>query len=525
MSKNLSIVEYYQQLLNNPGRPTSEEMATRQMSTFYKIMGNLPNPDPILKKAGKDIKVYENLLYDDQVGMCVEALELAIQAQPWEIDHNGASDVWVKEIEAMMEDWDHERIFTEATSARLYGYQPMEVLWKAGNSVWSIKDIVGKPPEWFFFDGENRLQLRQRNNMQGIAADHQSMPYKFILPRNKPSYKNPYGVAALSRCFWPVAFKKGGLKFWLKFVEKYGMPYLIGKQPRGAGEEATDTLLDMLEAMVQDAVAVIPDDSSVEILDSAKGASGDLFERHVKYHDGAIAKAVLGQTLTSSSGDDGSGSYALGKVHLQVFDNVKDGTAKLVKKVYDTAFQWLTDVNNGGPAPKFKWIAEEDVQKDRAERDKTLKETGVRFKKKYFAGRYNLEEDEFELEDEHPNKPEGFSHGGKVPACPCGCSGDPIVHFENEMEAEFPDQAAIDAAGKDSPGRKRMMQRQAGQTVQPVIDMIRQSSSFEEAFEKLAGLYPDMDTEELEKRLSRAIFVSEVYGRLTAKKEAEEDES
>lgn len=522
--KQQSIVEYYQQQLSSPGQPSAEEIATRDMATFYSIMGNLPNPDPILKKAGKDITVYENLEYDDQVGMCIEALELSVQSLPWEIENNGATDKWVSEINAMMEDWDNETIISDAIKARLYGYQPMETLWNTTGRLWTITNIVGKPPEWFHFDDQNRLRLRKKGNIvDGILADHKSMPYKFILPRHKASYKNPYGKAALSLCFWPVAFKKGGLKFWLKMIEKYGIPYLVGKQPRGAGDDATDTLLDMLENMVQDAVAVIPDDSSVEILEAGgKGASGDLFEKHVRYHDGSIAKSILGQTLTSSSGDSGSGSYALGSVHLEVMGKVVEGTSKLVKKVYDQAFQWLTEVNQGvnAPSPKLKWIADEDVQKDRAERDKSLKETGVRFTKKYFGKRYNLDEDEFDLAEEENNPPAtGFSQS-KIKTCGCGCQGDPVAHFQNEVIEEFPDQAAIDAGSDDSSGQKNELQREADRVMKPVVDLIKESESYEEVLEKLAALYPELDAERLEERLARALFVSEVYGRLQAEEEA-----
>lgn len=523
--KKQSIVEYYQEQMSSPSTPSAGEVATRDMATFYSVMGNLPNPDPILKKAGKDITVYEDLEYDDQVGMCIEALELSIQAMPWEIDPNGADESWVKEIEGMVEDWDNERIISEAVSARFYGYKPMEAIWDLSQTPWRITDLVGKPPEWFFFDDQNRLRLRKKDNyLNGILADHQNMPYKFILPRHKASYKNPYGKATLSLCFWPVAFKKGGLKFWLKMVEKYGIPFLIGKQPRGAGENETDKLLDQLENMVQDAVGVIPDDSSVDVLEAGgKGASGDLFEKHVRYHDGSIAKAIIGQTLTSSSGEQGSGSYSLGKVHLEVMDKVVDGTAKLVKKVYDQAFQWLTEVNKGGPSPKLKWIAEEDVQKDRAERDKTLKETGVRFKKKYFAQRYNLEEDEFELEEgNNPQFSQSLKNGLKK--CRCGCGGEPIIHFENSVADEFPDQAAIDKAGEDTPGRKRELQVQGERLAQPIVNLINESESYEEVFEKLATLYPELDAQRLEQRLAQALFVSEIYGRVSAAEENPEDD-
>ena len=48
------------------------------------------------------------------------------------------------------------------------------------------------------------------------------------------------------------------------------MPHLIGKHPRGSTKEETNSLADMLEDMVQDAIAVIPDDSSIEIQEASK---------------------------------------------------------------------------------------------------------------------------------------------------------------------------------------------------------------------------------------------------------------
>lgn len=63
------------------------------------------------------------------------------------------------------------------------------------------------------------------------------------------------------------------------FTEKYGMPHLIGKHPRGATKEETDNLADLLEQMVQDAIAVIPDDSSVEIQEANKSSSAAIYEQ------------------------------------------------------------------------------------------------------------------------------------------------------------------------------------------------------------------------------------------------------
>lgn len=538
MSKVKSIVEMYQEQART-GNPTPTEVATRDMQMFYSVMGELPNPDPILRKAGKHITVYENLLYDDQVGLCVENIEMALQSMSWEIEENGAGDDWAGICEQLINSWDNERIIGEIASARLFGYQPMELLWNTDGGSWQITDIVGKPPEWFFYNEENELRFRKMGISKGIELPK----YSFITPRNKPSYKNPYGVAALSRCFWPVAFKKGGLKFWLKMVEKFGIPYVIGKQPRGSSPDATKKLLDELDSMVQDAVAVIPDDSSVDILEAGgKGASGDLFEKMVKYHDGAISKAIQGQTLTSGDGD-GSGSYALGKVHQQTFDNIVTGVGKMIKRTYDEALEMYTEVNKGGPAPKFTWIEDEDVQKDRAERDKNLDAmSNFQFTGKYFKNRYNLDDDEFEIVEKKEQTPPAEFSQRMFPAwpnqsplergqktkfsgvCPCGCGDDPVLHFEQEFLEEYPDQAALTDATKDTPRNKRRNQRQMREALGPVIDLIKNYESFDQAMEGMADLYPEMNSEQLEEHLARAMFVAEVWGRLSVQQEEEQDE-
>ncbi len=80
------------------------------------------------------------------------------------------------------------------------------------------------------------------------------------------------------------------------------MPFLIGKHPRGTSKEDTDNLADMLESMIQDAIAVIPDDSSIEIQEAAKGSSADVFEKLIDKMNAEISKAILGQTLTTEIG-------------------------------------------------------------------------------------------------------------------------------------------------------------------------------------------------------------------------------
>lgn len=485
------------------GTPPKDEIASRDLDMLYKALGVLPNPDPILRKAGKSMDVYMDLLYDDQVGACIESLEMAVTKKKWDIDENGCTPEALEFAKATLDSWDHDNIMSEAVMARALGMQPFEVMWDVIDGKWVIAELVGKPAKWFRYDAEGNLLLRAK----GSYSRFDPVPInKFIVTRHRPSFDNPYGRASLARCFWPVAFKKGGLQFWLKFTEKYGIPFLIGKQPRGSGEDATDKLLDMLENMIQDAVAVIPDDSSVTILESGgKGGSAELFERFVRYNDGAISKALLSQTLTTDSGAN-SGSYALGKVHDEVRDDVVDGTFKLIKNLYDEALFLQHHFNFDGPAPVIKAREDQEVQNDMAKRDETLKSTGVRFRKSYYVKTYNLDEEDIDI-DETQNPPsQQFSHHKG-----CQCLGCQKVTFAEQIAPSH--QQPIDKAITELFSQQGLSELQP--IVQPALDLIAGKNTYEEVLEQLAGTWPAMDPGLLAERLERAIFVCELWGRLS----------
>ena len=91
--------------------------------------------------------------------------------------------------------------------------------------------------------------------------------------------------------------QKGGMKFWVRFAEKYGSPWVIGKHPRGTAQGEIDLLLDSMEAMVEDAVAAIPDDSSIEIKEAAgKADSSDIYQNLITLARSEISIALLGRT-------------------------------------------------------------------------------------------------------------------------------------------------------------------------------------------------------------------------------------
>ena len=350
------------------------QIATRARSAqFFSDLGlMLPNPDPVLKAIGKDITVYRELRSDPQVGGNIRRRKGAVKALEWGVNNGQAKEGAAQIVEAIFADLEMDRIISEILEAPLYGYQPLEVVWgKVGSYIVPV-DIIGKPPEWFCFDAENRLRLRTKEDpVYGELVPDR----KFLLPRQDATYDNPYGMPDLSMCFWPTSFKKGGLKFWVTFAEKYGSPWVIGKHPRNTPTEETDDLLEKLADMVQDAVAVIPDDSSVDIKEAAgKSSSADVYERLLMFCRSEVNYALLGQNQTSEANSNRASAQA----GLEVTRDIRDADSRMVEATFNTLIRWIWDFNfNESTRPEFSMWEQEEVDKVLAERDKTLTEAGV----------------------------------------------------------------------------------------------------------------------------------------------------
>lgn len=402
----------------------SEQIATRDRSMDMSFGFILPNPDPILKRQGKDIAVYRDMRSRASVGGPIRRRKAAVKALEWRVERGKASARVTRLANDVLATYDMDTLINEITNAVLFGYQPLELVWGPFNGAAAPLQVIGKPQEWFFFD--NAAQLRFRSRQQPLQGEELE-PRKFLLARQEASYDNPYGFADLSMCFWADTFMRGGLKFWVTFTEKYGTPWLVGKQPRGTPGSEVNNLLDKLEAMVQDAVAAIPDDSSIDILESGdKGASADLYERLLMYCRSEINIALLGQNQSTESNSNRASATA----GLEVAKTIRDGDSALVMATMNQLLRWLTDLHDGeqAPAPTFVLFEEEDVNTQQAVRDETLTKAGLKFTKEYWKRVYRLQDGDIE---EAPAGP-------SMPAAPGTAAAVPVEFVEGTAPAVVP---------------------------------------------------------------------------------------
>jgi phage gp29-like protein len=475
------------------------ELATRgNAMEWLDLMGMLPDPDPVLRKLDDGgVKVFEGLLADGHLISVVQSRKLGtlkkeFRFEPGSLKGEEPSAAAVKLRDDLVEDLENVDLYNLVSSildAPLYGMSPVEILWASGDARLRIADLIGKPVRWFGFDTDNHPRFRSAGNpWQG-----EDLPFgKFVFARHFPTYDNPYGLRLLSRCFWPAAFKKGGLKFWVTLAEKYGMPFLLGKYRQGAPPSEQQDMLNKLAGMVRDACAVIPQGGTVEILDNKGGATADIHERLKSAMDAEMSKVIMGQTLTAEVSAQG-GSRAQGQVHEDILEDFRDGDQKLVKTTMEE-IAWLYGRINapGVPTPSFKWYEEEEPQKEFADRDKTLQETGVRFRKSYYVRRYGLQEDDFDLTGEKPQPSAEFAEPGAA------------------GRADLIEQLTAQA----------LDQNDGSELVEAVYGLLTEAASLEEVRDRLLDLYPDMALASTGEALAQALALAELQGRADVEDEA-----
>jgi phage gp29-like protein len=472
------------------------ELATRQNAYFYyRNLWWLPNPDPVLKKTGKAIDCYRDLQSDGYVRGCIKGRKSGVLQMNRGLDRGQTKSRQAKIVDDMFKDLEMQRIISEILDAAQFGYAPLEIIWgKVGDWLLPV-DIVGKPVEWFIYDANNILKFRSMEFPMG-----QDLPdRKFLCARQEATYFNPYGFPDLSCCFWPVAFKHGGMQFWVSFAEKWGQVFAIGKVPRGTDKVESGKLLDSLYEMIQDAAAVIPDDSSVELKESGgKAASSDMYKDLLVCCKQEISVVQLGHEagVISTPGKLGGETEA-----ALVRKDIVDADKFIVEQTLNTLIKYIWDLNFTGERPSYSLWENEDVDQTLATRDKSLSDQGVRFRPEYYAEAYNLKPEHFTVSAPEP----GVGTPDPKPA-----DVTAATFSETPVAQERTGQDAIDAAIGNLSDED--LQAQAEGMLRPVIDLVNKEKDLNAVLKKLASVYPEMNSDALQQMLERAVFVSEYLG-------------
>lgn len=479
---------------------------TSRMNTFsfHSFINILPDPDYILAKAGKTVQVYNEILADSHVTSCVNTRKSGTKKLKYRINQNNSNTNTLTFYEQIFNSLDMTRIISEILNAPLFGFQVSEIIWQKQNDKIIPINVKGRSNEYFHFDIDDKLRFKSKSNPNGeLLPDH-----KILLTQYNNINDNPYGERLLSKCFWPVFFKKNGFKFFAVFIEKYAMPAVIAKTPREIELNAKQELLNELESMVQDGIIVIPEDSDVSFLDaSSRSSSSNVYKELIEQCENEISKVILGQTLTTQLTGQ-QGSFAAAKVHNDVKQDIIDSDKELVESTINTLIKYIHHFNfSNSNYPDFELYEEDEIDPALT---KTLTECGVKFTKDYFIHNYNLKNDWFDMTQQQP---------APAPDITTAAFSQQITDItdENKNDSQLALDKLISSFSTDE------LIKQTIPMLEPIINSIKNNTAdYNELLAKLAEIYPQMDDSELIEKLTRAYFIADCWGRISVENESQQ---
>lgn len=501
--------------MNEPTRPEiNREIATTAdgIDITRGYTGPLLEPyDSVLRRRGSDLEIYEQVFSDPEVKSTFSQRQLAVTQAEWQVDAGGDRPIDEEAAQFLREQlqrvgWDN--VTTKMLMGVFFGYAVAEIIYKPDGNRIVIDAIKVRNTRRFRFGKNNDLRLLTMSNMhEGIPAE---APYFWNFCCGAYNDDEPYGQGLAHWLYWPVLFKRNGIKFWLIFLEKFGMPTAVGKYDGNATPAERSKLLQATQAIQTDSGIIMPKDMELSLLEAARSGTAD-YKTLQDVMDATIQKVVLGQTA-STQGTPGK----LGNDNLQadVRKDIIKADADLVCESFNVSVvRWLIEWNFSGAAlPRVYRVTDEPEDLDtRAARDEKVSGLGFKPTLKYVQDTYGG--GWVESNPPAPVPGEALTPSAISDASFAQAGRTVVELLQRHHAAAFADAALADPA--------MLMAQQLSRTLAPAgakwVDQIRSAvngaTSLESLYDQVFALAPDMDLEAFAKAKADAMTAATLAGR------------
>jgi phage gp29-like protein len=347
----------------------------------------LESQDRILKQKGNGtLDIYEHVLEDEQVHSCLQQRFSALTSCEWEVDPGSErrdakkAAEWTKEL---LNRINFDNLTEKMLYATFYGYSVGELMLTRDDDGMITLDpeqggVRVRNRRRFKFDKGMNVRLLVPNNM--TEGEVFAPSRLWLVSTGGDNDDDPYGRGLAHWLYWTVLFKRGGIKHWLNYLERFAQPTVIVKYPNGAGEQEKSNALKVAEAIKSGRGIAAAESLITELLEATRSGTADYAELH-KVCNEAIAKVILSQTMTT---EDGS-SRAQAEVHQGVAEAVVKRDADLICNSFNQEvlakrlIKWNFGENVDPPRVWRRVEQEEDIN-TRADRDVKLYGLGYQIK-------------------------------------------------------------------------------------------------------------------------------------------------
>jgi SPP1 gp7 family putative phage head morphogenesis protein len=316
------------------------------------------NPDALFKKSG-DYSIYEDMLSDDQVSVCMQLKKDLVIGSGWDIipGDEGQEEI-VEDIKiALKEDpsVSFDDSLEEILSAYEFGFSLTEKIFKhRGDGSLTLAALKTRHPSTWLIHTDKKGNISRYQ--QYADTDLTVEPKSLIHYVNNRKFQNPYGKSDLRPAYAAWFTKRQIIKYFAIFLEKAASPTPIAKYDKNAPPAAITDIFNALKAFQTKTALAIPKDIEVEFLEASN--KGEVYERAINIFNTFIGRSMfIPDLLGFSGGQTSGGSLALGKEQMQFFIKHIQRRRKVLEDMVNNEIIWSIVFYNWGFVdnyPRFK---------------------------------------------------------------------------------------------------------------------------------------------------------------------------
>lgn len=286
---------------------------------------------------------------DTHIGAELSKREMAVKKLDWELrpprDATAAEKKNTKLLQDLITDeLDIGNLRMDALDAIGHGYSCIELGWgRTAAGLWFPNQVEHRSPTWFITppDQRNTLHLRDSGTAYGVPLQ----PFGWI-PHFHKSRAGYIARTGLFRALaWPYLYKNYSVRDLAEFLEIYGLPIRVGKYSPTASDKEKRDLLRTVLSIGHNAAGIIPDTMQLELQQVVASGNADSFMAMINWCEASQSKAILGGTLTSSTGSNGNRS--LGDVHNEMRLDIRDDDATQLDQTLSSYLVYPMAMLNG----------------------------------------------------------------------------------------------------------------------------------------------------------------------------------
>jgi hypothetical protein len=279
------------------------------------------NPDDLWQKKG-DYSVYEDMLVDDQVSVCLQLKKDLVlgEGASFEPGEEGQEEILEDLKTAFFEDYEGDFMedLEEILTSYEFGFSITEKIFKLreGFNLGPKKLLTRHPNSWRLYQDTKGMvtKYEQITSVGNLDIN----PKKIIHNINQKRFQNPYGNSDLRQAYTAWFTKTQICRYFAIFLEKAASPIPVGRYDKSAPQAAIDKLFETLKRFQTKTAIVIPKEIETEFLEAKN--TGEAYIKAIHLFNMFIGRSLfvpdlLGFTGTQTSG----GSLALGEKQMDLF--------------------------------------------------------------------------------------------------------------------------------------------------------------------------------------------------------------